>query len=168
MPRRPLYLMAKPPPEVRDLIWARPWTDKARPAELLHVTLLPFVDLADAPVTFLPTLINVLDGFENDMFRVVFDQIVAHRHVTLRGSERMAGVRSFQRRLTDHLRAHGFAYLGQPPTPHLTLRYAADGLGDEMIDPISWTVEEVSLIESVVREARHDEHARWRLRPKAG
>lgn len=166
MPSRPLYLMAKPPRGLRNLIWAFPQTDKSRSADLLHITLLPFVDLTETPPGFVPALIALLDNFGADTFRVIFDRIVANGSTFLLGSEPMAGVRRFQSELTRYLRRQSFPFFGERPNPHITIRYGSGGLGDRIIDPISWTIDEILLIESIVREKRHKVHGRWSLRSK--
>ena len=61
------------------------------------------------------------------------------------------------------LEAGGFPVPRYRLSPHITLAYRPDGLGTEAIIPISWMVEEVLLIESVVGEARHVVHGRWPL-----
>lgn len=163
---RPLYLLAKPPPVVRDLIWALPQTDKLRPAHLLHITLLRFVDLADAPSGFVSALTALLDGFTAVAFHVVFDQIIVNQSTFLKGSEPMAGVRRLQAELTHYLRQQHFPFSGRPPEPHITINYGGGSPGSQVIDPISWTVDEILLIESVVGHKRHEPHGRWSLRSK--
>jgi 2'-5' RNA ligase len=52
--RNPLYVMAKPPPEVQAQIAALARNDPGRGADLLHVTLLSLFDLHYAPPEWLP------------------------------------------------------------------------------------------------------------------
>lgn len=52
--RNPLYIMAKPPPEVQAQIAALPRNDPGRGSHLLHVTLISLYDLHYAPPEWLP------------------------------------------------------------------------------------------------------------------
>ena len=61
--RNPLYVMAKPPPEVQAAIAALPRNDPGRGPELLHVTLISLYDLHYAPPEWLPATIAALDSF---------------------------------------------------------------------------------------------------------
>ena len=56
-PRNPLYVMAKPPPEVQAVIAALPRNDPGRGPDLLHVTLISLYDLHHAPPEWLPATI---------------------------------------------------------------------------------------------------------------
>ena len=57
--RNPLYVMAKPPPEVQAQIAALPRNDPRRGPDLLHVTLISLYDLHYAPPEWLPATPNV-------------------------------------------------------------------------------------------------------------
>jgi hypothetical protein len=59
--------------------------------------------------------------------------------------------------------ASGFQFFGHAPQPHLTINYRKDRKGMTLIDPISWEVEELLLIESVYGKATHIVHDRWKL-----
>ena len=61
--RNPLYVMAKPPPDVAARIAALPRNDPKRGPDLLHVTLLKLFDLHHAPPDWLPAMIAALDAF---------------------------------------------------------------------------------------------------------
>ena len=143
------------------LVWNLPRTDKTRGLSQPHVTLLPLFDLAVHPADLLADVLRLMRGFEAPAFRVVFDQIMEHRYVMLRGSEPMLGARRFQERLQRFLKAQGFRLFQSPNEAHLTLRYGRDGLGDETIDPISWRAEDLLLIESV--SGQHVLHGQWQL-----
>ena len=163
-PERPLYFMAKPPPALAEVIAASARTDKRRPADLLHTTVLPLIDLARFPAKVLPWLVAGMHGFEADAFRLVFDRIVERRCVTLRGSEPMRGFEAFQVSLISFLEAQGFRLFGRRPEAHITINYRRDDKGDDIIDPISWRVEELLLVESVYGKTKHIPRGRWPLR----
>ncbi len=56
--RNPLYVMAKPPPEVQVAIAALPRNDPGRGPDLLHVTLISLYHLHTAPPEWLPATLN--------------------------------------------------------------------------------------------------------------
>lgn len=159
--------MAKPPADrLRELaVLAR--RCRRRPLDLAHVTLLGFGDLAEYGQGHgrVARLTELLEGFAGQAFPLRFDHIGEVRVVALRFSKPMRSARRFQRELGRFLLARGVEGIGKPPVPHLTINYRRDGLGDEAITPIAWTVEEVQLIESIHGQARHVVHGRWPLMP---
>ncbi len=167
--RNPLYVMAKPPPEVAARIAALPRNDPGRGSELLHVTLLKLFDLHYAPSEWLPAVIAALDSFEGAAFPLRFDRIEARKAVTLRTRDPLLLARSFQQALVRHLlERRAPLMLGTTPEPHLTINYRDDRQGARKLEPIGWTVTEILLIESVVGKTTHVEHGRWALRAAAG
>ena len=82
-PRNPLYLMAKPPPEVAAQIAALPRNDPKRAPDLLHVTLLLLFDLHRAPPEWLLAVVAALNEFDGQSFPLRFDRIEARMAVTL-------------------------------------------------------------------------------------
>lgn len=165
-PKRPLYLQVKPGPNTVSQIAALPRNDGSREAGLLHMTVLALVDLAEWPEDFIPAFHRTMEGFEAGVFDVQFDRIVERKAVTLRGSKRQKGALALQWLLRAHFEARDFRFFGAAPDPHVTINYKADGLGNEAISPIGWTVEDIILVESVYGEKRHVEHGRWPLRPR--
>lgn len=101
--RNPLYVMAKPPPEVQAAIAALPRNDPGRGPDLLHVTLISLYDLHHAPPEWLPASISALDGFAAASFPLRFDRIENRKAVTLRTREPLAEARAFQKALVNHL-----------------------------------------------------------------
>lgn len=158
--RRPLYLMAKPPADVAARIHALPRSDRRRGADLLHVTIAAFVDLAAAPVGFLEMLMRRINGFAADAFAVQFDRIECRTATTLRSSLPLVAAWDFQRQLAEYFQRHGFTAFNLPTETHVTIDDRGDGLGAEAIAPVEWTVAEILLVESVTGEGRHIVHAR--------
>lgn len=162
---RPLYLMAKPPREPLAQIASLPRMSSARAPSLAHVTLLPFVDLAEQPARFVPDLLVRMRGFAAVAFHVCFDRIVERSAVMLGPTRPPGAARAFQKRLVEFLTADGFTQFGSPPRVHLTISYTRDGQGNEPIAPIGWRVDEVLLVESIHGRATHKVHGRWPLDP---
>ncbi len=165
-PRNPLYVMAKPPPEVQAAVAALPRNDPSRGPHLLHVTLISLYDLHHVPPEWLPATIAALDGFVAAPFALRFDRIENRKAVTLRTRDPLAEARAFQKALQNHLLAReGSIGIGTTPEPHITINYRGDRLRAETIPPIGWTVDEIVLVESVIGKTLHVEHGRWPLRP---
>jgi 2'-5' RNA ligase len=169
--RNPLYVMAKPPPEVRAAIAALPRNDPGRGPHLLHVTLISLYDLHRAPPEWLPATIAALDTFAATPFPLRFDRIENRKAVTLRTREPLAEPRAFQKALVNHLLREKAPIMdGTTPEPHITINYRGDRLGSQTLrslkmPPVEWTVREILLMESVVGKTTHIEHGRWALTP---
>lgn len=162
--QRWLYLMGKPKPAPLASITALSRYG-GRPAELTHVTLLPFADLVHERADFVPDLLETMRGFEEEAFHVGFNRIVEGQCVTLRARRVQKAAGIFQERLVEFLERRGFEAFEKPPKVHLTINYRRDGQGNEAIRPIEWCVDEVLLIESIHGQARHVVHGRWPLSP---
>jgi len=163
--RNPLYVMAKPPPDVQAQIVALPRNDPGRGPELLHVTLVSLLDLHYAPPDALPATIAALDSFEGTAFPLLFDRIENRKAVTLRTRDPLPQARAFQKALINHLLAcRAPIMLGTTPEPHVTINYKGDRLNAQKMAPIGWMVEEIILMESIVGKTTHVEHGRWPLR----
>jgi len=163
--RRPLYVMAKPPPEAIAQITALPRNDPGRGGDLLHVTLLSLFDLYHAPPEWLPAVIAALDSFDGPAFPLAFDRIENRKAVTLRTRAPLSEARAVQGALVRHLlERRAPLMLGTTPEPHVTIDYHGDRLGSRKIAPIAWTVESILLVESIVGKTTHVEHGRWPLR----
>ena len=166
--RNPLYVMAKPPPEVQAQIVALPRNDPGRGPDLLHVTLISLYDLHHAPPEWLPATIAALDSFAAAPFALAFDRIENRKAVTLRSREPLAEARAFQAALVRHLlERKAPMMLGTTPEPHVTINYKGDRLNAQKMPVIGWTVDEILLVESVVGKTTHIEHGRWPLDVKA-
>jgi len=164
--RNPLYIMAKPPPAVQARIAGLPRNDPARPPDLLHVTLVSLFDLHHAPPEWLPAVVAALDGFTGHAFAIAFDRIENRKAVTLRSRAPVPEARAFQAALVHHLlAARAPMMLGTTPEPHVTINYRGDRQGSQKIAPIGWTVEAITLVESIVGKTTHVDHGRWPLRP---
>jgi 2'-5' RNA ligase len=163
---RMLSLMAKPPAEVAARIAALPRAWPGRPATLLHVTVQPLFDLRPLPDAMLPRIVAWCEGVAAAPLPLSFDRVRETANtVSLRPGDDTPGAAAFHAAVRAGLMRDGFPLMPYRFDPHLTLGYRPDGLGDEAITPIGWTVEELLLVESVVGETRHVVHARLPLRP---
>lgn len=161
---RLLYLMVKPSSELAAHITELPcgWV---RPAELLHMTLLPLGESADLDGDVGRLLVRALDALSAPAFRVVFDRLHGDgRTLLIRGSETMRGTVNFQRTLVGALAEYDLTIAPKYAfRPHITLDYRNTARCDRAIDAISWRVEDYLLVESVHGEGRHVLLGRWPL-----
>jgi 2'-5' RNA ligase len=163
--RNPLYVMAKPPPDVAAQIAALPRNDAKRGPELLHSTLLSLFDLAAAPPGWLPAIVTAMNSLDSQAFSLSFNRIEVGKAVKLVSREPLVEARAFQAALVRHLLERGAPLmLGTTPVPHVTINYTDDRKGNHKIEPIGWMVREIMLVESVVGKKQHVEHGRWQLR----
>jgi 2'-5' RNA ligase len=137
--------------------WVRP--------EHLHVTLNILDDWPFLPTEMLAAMVAVGDGVAANSFRVIFDQLSgSRRSIVLRPSERIAALHGFQQFLAEALARAGVATRhGVRFSPHLTLMHAGRPNFIEAADPLSWTVREFLLIESLVGWTEHRVRGRWSL-----
>lgn len=156
--------MVKPPEALAAIIAAMLGLVTGRPDSLLHITLLPLGDRAAIDARTFARIIAALDAVALPSFRVAFDHVGGRDRTILLPSEPPRGAFAVQRALAAALAARGLR-LTRPYRfhPHVTLDYRHGIAGDVAIDPISWRVEDIRLIESVVGETRHVEHGRWAL-----
>lgn len=171
MPTEPfhrLFFAVRPPAEVIPEIAAlRDGFGQTRNFvrdEQLHLTTWLFDDSQDFPTAAASRAQAAVEAVPLQPFRVVLDRMVGGRgNVLLLPSEPLRGFVVFQARLDHELRAKG---LFPDPrwrfNPHLTLLYGQHEI-DVPVDAISWTAQEILLIDSVVGERRHDIVARWPL-----
>lgn len=173
MPCQPfhrLFFALRPPPAAADHIaqsW--PWLAPAGrrvAVDRLHVTLNLLGDWPQLPPGLVEALAPVGDSIAAAPVRIVFDQLCGNGHsVVLRPSEALPAVEALQRRLADALARAGVgAWRGARFRPHVTLAYGAGNGLNEWTDPVSWTVREFVLIESLVPLTRHVLRGCWPLR----
>ena len=164
-PARFVYVVVKPQPALARYIAAHPRATAKRGPELLHITIQPLGDRLEFQSELLSLILRIMAIVDAPPFRVVFDRIVdSGRTIALCGSEPTRGAQAFRAALIATLNRHGLSLPPHRFTPHMTIAYQSDGLGNEDIDPISWRVEEFLLVESIIPEGRHELLGRWPLR----
>jgi tRNA(adenine34) deaminase len=136
--------------------------------ENLHVTLNFLGDFRTIPQNVVDAASRAVASlasqppFELRLDRVTTFQRAGHKPVVATGSEGVAALQAFHRRLQKALAQQGIA----PETrykPHATLLYDLRGLPETAIAPIAWTVGEVVLMHSLAGQALHRPLARWSL-----
>lgn len=173
MPCRPfssLFFALLPPPAAADHI-ARSWlwlapARRRLAAERLHITLTLLGHWPQLPDGLVDALVRVASSISVAPFPVVFDRLCGNGdNALLRPSEPLPALEALQRRLGERLARAGIhGGRGARFSPHVTLAYRTGYALNEWTDPISWTVRDFVLIESLVPLTQYVEHGRWPLR----
>lgn len=171
MPTEPfhrLFFAVRPPvgviPEIATLRDGFGQTRNLVVDEQLHLTTWLFHDSQIFPAEVAERAQAAVETVPLQPFHVVLDRMVGSKsHVLLLPSEPLQGFVTFQARLDHALRAKGlFPRAERRFNPHLTLLHGQHEV-DASIDPISWNVEDLFMIDSIVGERRHEIVARWGL-----
>lgn len=98
-------------------------------------------------------------------FQVTFDLLhSAKGQMLLRPSKGAAELDALHRKLNEALIGAGMRrWLTWNFRPHMTLCYEAGAVPERYVDPVTWTVREYVLIESLYGRHRHVERGRWVL-----
>ncbi len=166
-PKRPLYLMVKPTADaLLQLACQRAALGidaGSYSLDRLHST---FVRLGETSPATLDLARLALDGLHAEPFPIGFDSVDGN---LLKGCKGLSALNAFQRRLANHMLARGCPVIAHNFWLHLCLTYTDPVPVRRLrIAPISWTVEEIQLIESVHGQGRHVTHGRWRLAARQG
>ena len=132
----------------------------------LHITTLSLVLDDVLPEGLAQEAAEIAASVRMPAFRVIFDRLVGgNRSALLLPSEPLEALRMFRERLGFALMRAGIALRQSGKfAPHMTLLYGGQPMPEQEIDPISWLVEDFTLIDSFIGETRHVEVGRWPLR----
>ena len=161
-PVRPVYLMAKPPPDIAQQIAQQRRVlgmDARYPAERFHITLLPLGAHDALSNGDLARIDHAVAESRAEPAAILLDRLRGNR---LEGIG-MRDVKALQKRLASHLRAAGTRLPEYRFNPHLTLAYGVPPRLPARIAPIGWHVDEVLLIVSHYGQGRHEILCRWPL-----
>lgn len=150
----------------QELVARRSLGARLLPPERLHVSLFAVGNFVDP----LPSLIideakTIAGTVSMAPFEVVFDRVASFGGgaLVLAGSAGVTGLVRLQEALNLALLKAGVgAGQRRPFTPHMTIAYA-DRMPELPIEPISWTVNEFVLIDSLVGQSKHILLGRWPL-----
>lgn len=163
-----LFCALRPPLEVACELWSEldflpPGDDRVEP-ERQHVTLVRIGIWPSRPREIIARVRSACASFATAPFRVVFDQLIMGDRILLKPSETVPKLAGFQRQLVTELAAAGLiGLLRYRFSPHLTLSYRARVSKPVFIPPVSWTVRDFVLIESLAGERKQIERGRWAL-----
>jgi 2'-5' RNA ligase len=176
MSRKPdahrLFLALMPPIGLLDeLALLRELTTLGKPeaGNRLHVTMFLFDHTPDFDASKVEQILAALDGQTLPACRVLFEQLVQGKGTTLLvPNERLEGVFGLQARLAGLLGRkdlHAASY--RRFNPHMTLQRGRSDGEKQVIDPESWTAQQIVLLDSHIGLTHYEEIARWRLEGKS-
>lgn len=140
-------------------------------AERLHVTLHWLQDHAGAvPESLMSAALRAGGMVEEEPFAVAFDTIGSLGDsadpgpVVLTGGAGLKPLRRLQRALAAAMTDAGIGrFVRQRFKPHVTLLYEVGFVERRKILPVSWTVGELALVDSLVGRGQHIVRGRWPL-----
>ncbi|MFT4184135.1 MAG: 2'-5' RNA ligase family protein [Rhizobium sp.] len=173
-----LYFAILPDPEiaVRSLALAGDFrrqygfAAKPRRADLSHITLYEIGSFRGLPEEAAFAAMQAASTVRMRSFQAVFDRAVSfgggdNRPLVLWNKDGNAEMRALYRELDEAMQLTGFArHRGRPFEPHMTLLYRGHLIPEVMLDtPITWTVRDFVLINSLQGLSRHEHLGYWLL-----
>lgn len=154
----------------QDLVERRRLGARLLSPERLHVSLFAVGGFVDPlPPVIIDEAKAIAGTVSMAPFEVVFDRVASFGGgggkpaLVLMGSAGVAGLVRFQEALSLALSKAGVGVRQKKPfTPHVTMAYA-DRTREFPIEPISWTVNEFVLVDSLVGQSKHIPLGRWPL-----
>lgn len=172
-----LFLAILPPTDtahrLRQLAWRlrdrhglKGWP---RNAGLLHVSLHGFGDVLGRHPDLVARAVEAAAAVSMPPFAVALDRVVSfrtgeRRPLVLVGGDGVAGVMMLRQGLGEALAKAGFRWKAGGYTPHLTMLYDREAIGEEAVEPVCWTADRFVLLRSFVGKGRHVPLATWTLR----
>lgn len=139
-------------------------------ADQFHITLYYLGAHSGLPQGIVAKATETASSVKVAPFEVTFDYAMSFpgkshsRPLVLCSRKSLAALTAFQQTLRAALKEAGLDNWSQPSfTPHVTLLYDRRGVPDQDIEPVSWTVNEFSLVRSLHGLSRHEPLARWPL-----
>lgn len=166
-----LFLAVVPPADVaariadlaRRLKVGHELNGKPLETEHFHVTLCPIVQGVGLPSGLVSQVTECAAAVPMPAFKVAFDRVMSFRNgaFVLCGDESVIGLEVLQQRLSDALdfrpdRARHYK-------PHVTLLRDSHIVPEHDIEPIEWTVNEITLVHSLLGKTTHRHLARLPL-----
>jgi len=177
-PRRghTLFFGLRPPPaQVRSirryaLHHARKHNgNRALAPQNLHVTLAGFGEAEIMPPEAIAIARSAGAAVKAEPFEVAFDRVQsfgspANAAIVLRCAEGALEIKALRMAIADALERQGMQVRRTDFTPHLTLWYSRERLGEEVLArPFRWTVDRLWLIHSFIGQSRHEWPGQWEL-----
>lgn len=165
------YLMWKPELWQQASMHRAEWACPRRGLELLHCTVIKLGRLAELGCS-IKMLIELLALVEADPFVLTLDYARGDKGGTskLACSKIPAAARKFRSKLLAVLLENGVnATVSKKFDPHVTQHYNWRKESFNVpIAPISWSINEFVLIESLTGKTEHVEHGRFAITPRQG
>ncbi|MDB5398952.1 MAG: 2,5 ligase [Rhodopila sp.] len=133
-------------------------------ANRLHITLHHLGDFINQiPPSLVPTASLAATTVKMQPFNVAFDRVGGTRgKFLLRASDRSAALMEFRQTLSLALVKAGLRSRADVVfNPHVTLSYGFSDVSEKPVLPISWTVSQFVLVESLIGKHQHVERGSW-------
>jgi 2'-5' RNA ligase len=140
--------------------------------ERLHMTMFCIGQYeGNVPADVVARASSAAEAISAAPFDVTLDRLLSFRHppdkrpLVLRGSDGLPRVQEFHQRLGAALaKADLKGFGGSRITPHVTLLWDSRNIPERQINPIRWTVQEFSLVDSLIGKSRHIQLGKWTLK----
>jgi RNA 2',3'-cyclic 3'-phosphodiesterase len=140
-------------------------------SDRFHVTLHPLGDHAGLPPRIVAAAQEAAANVSESAFEVAFDRVASfrtgarNRPLVLVGGEGVVGLMAFQQAVGLAMKRAGLGrWVRSPFTPHMTLLYDDRVVGEQIVEPVSWRVQEFVLVHSLLGRTQHIPLGRWPLR----
>jgi len=138
--------------------------------ERLHVSLHGIAEYSAVPSRLVSNVSAAVGGLSLPRFEVTFDRVVSfnsgrgNRALVAQAQKAQPALEELHRTLADALRRHGVCRdVRSYFTPHVTLLYDGKVVPEQSIEPITWTVTEFVLFDSLQGTGRYERLAHWPL-----
>lgn len=139
-------------------------------AERLHITLHSLGNFVHVSEVIVARACAAAASIDVPPFGVTLDRISSFNGrpgnwpLVLTASARLEALDQLRQKLGKALRAAGLRVSSARFTPHLTLLYDERKFESRAIEPITWTVRELVLIDSWLGKTHYDIKGRWPLK----
>jgi 2'-5' RNA ligase len=153
-----------------DLRAQHGFSAKPRRSDLSHITLYPIGTYIGLPEEAAFAAMQAASTIRKPSFQVVFDRAVSfgnnnNRPLVLWNKEGNAELKTLHRELNEAMRLTGFANDdGAKFEPHMTLLYRGHLIPEVILEkPVTWTVRDFVLINSLQGKGKHEHLCYWPL-----
>jgi len=143
---------------------------KPRRSDLSHVSLYQIGSYSGLPEEAAFAAMQAASTVRGPSFQVEFDRAVSfgggdNRPLVLWNKEGNAELKALYREIDDAMQLTGFArHHGRTFEPHMTLLYRGHLVPEIMLErPVTWTVRDFVLVNSLQGKARHEHLCYWLL-----
>jgi RNA 2',3'-cyclic 3'-phosphodiesterase len=139
----------------------------------LHCTLCSVDDRNAAWQSIVAKARDAAATIEAVPFRVSFNGVMSfsckeHKYpLVLVGDEGVVGLMKLYSSLRNAMRKAGLRPKASSFTPHVTMLYDARRIGEQTVEPIFWTANEIVLVLSLTGKTKHHWLGRWQLRGRS-
>ena len=134
-----------------------------------HISLFSFGEHNGLPPRLVSEVMTAAAAIEASPFDVAFDRAVSfyggkQRPLVLCGGDGVAKLIALQRVIDAAMQRARLGRTKQPFVPHVTLLYDRQGIDEQPVERIGWTVTEFVLIHSLLGRSQYIPLGRWPLR----